>query len=274
MARAGPLSPSGDPLPGAAAPRTSPSAGTRWARRSAAPIRRRGRTGMDYPDERASGRRVDSRSSCEAVARIVHELRILAAEREPDGVDRPVAVLGDDDVGLARSLGIVVVVLVSVDEADDVGILLDRARVTKVREDGTLVPAALFNVSAELRQRDHGDAQLAREALQSTRYLAHLLDAALDAAFVAHELEVVDDDQPEAALVLELVMQAPGLRPHLEHAGVTGVVDVQRRPGQPAAGLDYLRPLGLGNAAAAQVVALDLRLRGEKPLRELRFGHL
>src|SRR5882757_10770005 len=49
-----------------------------------------------------------------ALAGVVHELRILLLEGERDFAHRPVAVLGDDQVGLAGSLGVLVVVLVAV----------------------------------------------------------------------------------------------------------------------------------------------------------------
>src|SRR5690606_497714 len=62
-------------------------------------------------------------------ARVVLELRVLADESQPHGADRPVALLADDDLGGALVDGIGVVDLVPIDEDDDVGVLLDRARV-------------------------------------------------------------------------------------------------------------------------------------------------
>src|SRR5919202_6163017 len=57
----------------------------------------------------------------------VGELRVTAQERQHDVADGTVAVLGDDDVGLARALRVAVVVLVPVDEHHQVGVLLDLA---------------------------------------------------------------------------------------------------------------------------------------------------
>src|SRR4051794_26872661 len=66
----------------------------------------------------------------------VHELRELAAEDELDPVDRAVAVLRDVQLGDARLLGVVrVVVLVAVDEHDEVRVLLDRSGLPEVGED-------------------------------------------------------------------------------------------------------------------------------------------
>src|SRR6266498_3317291 len=53
-----------------------------------------------------------------------------ALERQLDVADGAVALLADDDLGDAGLLGLVLVVdLVAVDEHDDVGVLLDGARV-------------------------------------------------------------------------------------------------------------------------------------------------
>ena len=49
---------------------------------------------------------------------------------------------------------------------------------------------------------------------------------------------------------------------------------VQRRLGQPLAGLEDLRPAVLGHPAPAQLLALDPGLRGDEALRELGLGHL
>ena len=53
--------------------------------------------------------------------------------------DRAVAVLGEDQLGAARVLGVLVVVVVAVEEADEVGVLLDRAGLAQVGEDRALV---------------------------------------------------------------------------------------------------------------------------------------
>src|SRR3954451_13716314 len=69
----------------------------------------------------------------------VGELRVARQEREDHLAHGPVAVLGDDDVGLAGTLRVAVVVLVAVDEHDEVRILLDLARLAQVREQWLLV---------------------------------------------------------------------------------------------------------------------------------------
>src|SRR5271155_2415572 len=57
---------------------------------------------------------------CVALAGVIQELRVLLLERQRDFADRPVAMLGDDQIGLAGALGVLVVVLVAVDEHHEV----------------------------------------------------------------------------------------------------------------------------------------------------------
>ena len=59
-----------------------------------------------------------------------------------------VALLGDDDFGLAFEVFVfAVVIFFAMDEADDVGILLDRAGLAEVREQGLFVAGALLGTA-------------------------------------------------------------------------------------------------------------------------------
>src|ERR1019366_3534902 len=58
---------------------------------------------------------------------VVEELRDVVSEDELEVADRAVALLTDDDLSDAFLFRVLVVDLVAVDEADDVGILLDRS---------------------------------------------------------------------------------------------------------------------------------------------------
>src|SRR5450759_3979603 len=80
---------------------------------------------------RSSAKRRISRRVA-VLTRVVHELRVLLLEGERDRADRSVSVLGDDQVGLAHALGVLVVVLVAVDEHDEVGVLLEVAALAQV----------------------------------------------------------------------------------------------------------------------------------------------
>ena len=59
-----------------------------------------------------------------------------------------------------------------------------------------------------------------------------------------------------------------------KQAHVAGVVHPQRRRRQALAGREDLRPALLGDAALAQLLALDPRLRGDEALGQLGLGHL
>src|ERR1700680_3796787 len=79
------------------------------------------------------------------------ERRLLGDEHQGQVVARPVAVLGDDELGLP-SVDLTVVHPLAVEEEDDVGVLLDRAAVAEVAELRALV-LALLGGPGELRQR-------------------------------------------------------------------------------------------------------------------------
>src|ERR1700683_180840 len=192
-----------------------------------------------------------------ALAGVVHELRVLLLEGQRDFADRPVAVLGDDQIGLSGTLGVLVVVLVAVDEHHQVGVLLEVPRLAQVRELRFLVRARLHR-AAELRERDHRHAELAREDLQAAAELADGGHAAVVAAVGAHQLQVVDDDQPKPALAL--AVQPPRLCADLQHPHVAGVVHPQRRVRESLARAQDLRPALLGHPPLAQLLALDPRL--------------
>ena len=114
------------------------------AARSAAAI------AVERPDPRASER-------ASLVERLgdggeVLEPRQVLEEGQLDGVGRPVAVLGDDQLGDAR-LVVGVVVLGAMKKQDDVGILLDRARFAQVGHPRPFVFAVLDG-PVELREGD------------------------------------------------------------------------------------------------------------------------
>ena len=95
---------------------------------------------------------------------------------------------------------LVVVVLVAVDEGDEVGVLLDATRLAQVGEDRPLV-LALLDRARELRHGDDRQVELAGEDLELARDLRHLLHAVLVLRAGAHQLQVVDDDQPQVRLL-------------------------------------------------------------------------
>src|SRR5688500_9926792 len=126
----------------------------------------------------------------------VLETRELAEEGEIDLADRAVTLLRDDELGEALSFRRRVVDLVAGDEEDDVGVLLDGARLAKVGHHRPLVLPCV-DAAVELRQRDHRDFELLGKALERARDLRDLGRPVLLAAVAGagHELKVIDDDE-------------------------------------------------------------------------------
>jgi hypothetical protein len=100
--------------------------------------------------------------------RIVGEMRRRPVEQQVRHAGRPMALLGDQDFGLAgrrvprRRIGAAVafeVVLVAIDEHHHVGVLLDRAGVAEVRQLRPLV-GPLLDGAAELALLQHRHVEL------------------------------------------------------------------------------------------------------------------
>src|SRR5574341_1891339 len=107
--------------------------------------------------------------------RVVVEAGVFLLEVQPHRACWAVALFADDHLGQAFDafvrLGIdrAVVELLPVDEADDVGVLLDRARFAQIRELWAPVLAAtLLRRARQLRDRDDGDDELLRQRLERT----------------------------------------------------------------------------------------------------------
>ena len=79
-----------------------------------------------------AGTRTAAPPAAPTAAGVVGEGHVVAEKDEREVAGRAVALLGDDDVGDALALGLLVVELLAVEEDDDVGVLLDRARVAQV----------------------------------------------------------------------------------------------------------------------------------------------
>src|SRR5690349_19067967 len=104
----------------------------------------------------------------------VGEAREATEEREVDLADRPVSLLADDHLGAALRLFLIRKVhLVAINEKDDVGVLLDRARLAQVRHHRPAV-VALLDRARELRQSDNRDLELLGKRLERARDLGDL----------------------------------------------------------------------------------------------------
>src|SRR3974390_2818083 len=97
---------------------------------------------------------------------VVLETCVLLEEEQVGFAGGTVAVLGHLNEGVVGTVDghLVVVLGFAIDEEHDVCILLERARLPQVRQLRRLVLACL-EIARELRQRDHGDLELASEDL-------------------------------------------------------------------------------------------------------------
>ncbi len=68
------------------------------------------------------------------------------------------------------------VIIFAIHEPDHIGVLLDRTGFAKVGQHRTLV-LALFNRTAELRKRDHGQAQFLGQGFQTTANFGNFINA-------------------------------------------------------------------------------------------------
>src|SRR5690606_34451755 len=107
------------------------------------------------------------------------EPRALLAEEELHDAGRPVALLADDQLrpaleSLLLRLHRRNVILRTVQEHDQIGILLERAGLAQVRELRPVV-RALLGRTRELREREDRHRELLAERLQATADLADLL---------------------------------------------------------------------------------------------------
>ena len=125
----------------------------------------------------------------------------------------PLRCLATISSAIPRFSSLRVVDLVAVDERDQVGVLLDRARLAQVAHVGpALVGIALLGAAVELRERHHRDVELLREHLEAVADLGDLEVLAVGGRVAVRELEVVEHHEVEPVLGV----QAPALRLHLE----------------------------------------------------------
>jgi len=113
-------------------------------------------------------------------------------------------------LGASRRLAALQVVLLAVHEHDDIGVLLDRARLAKVGKLRPLV-LALLDGTAQLRQRQHRHIEFLGQRLQAARDLGNLLHAILltRPAGGIEELQIVDHQQAEPMGALQAARPGP-----------------------------------------------------------------
>src|SRR5438105_8631963 len=208
--------------------------------------------------------------------RVVVEARVFLLEVQLHGAGRAVALFADDYLrksldALVR-LGIerAVVKLLSIDETDDVGVLLDRPRLPEVGElRPAVLPTPLLGCARELRDRDDGHVELLGERLEGTGDVRDLLLSVLDIAGPLHQLQVVHDHQRNVVLGL----QPACLRAHRERGEGGGIVDPDWGCTQQARRTRELRVIIVAELAAPQPLRVDESFRTQQPLHELILRH-
>ncbi|KPC72095.1 hypothetical protein ADL26_15260, partial [Thermoactinomyces vulgaris] len=189
---------------------------------------------------------------------------------EDDGGLGAGAVLGDDRVGFARALGLVVVVG-PVEQNHRVGILLDRAAFAQVRELRALV-GAIGVLTVELGGDQDRAVHVLREDLQVAAELGDG-DLAGLAFGGGHELEVVNDDQADLAAVAGGELADAGAQ--LGHGHLGGGVDVQGRLSDERTGVREAGEAFVSGAAfTLPPFRGGARLGGGEALGDLLAGHL
>src|SRR6516162_2897550 len=177
------------------------------------------------------------------VAREIIEAGDRRVELDVDGAGWAVALLADDDLGLAVHAGhfhlplrilvgarprllVAQVIFLAEHKEHDVGVLLDRARLAQVGELRPFVIAVL-DLARELRERQDRHVELLGERLEARGDLGHFLHTALHGApgRALQQLDVIDHEEVETLLSLK----APGAGGKLRDGQSASLVDEERQ---------------------------------------------
>lgn len=199
-----------------------------------------------------------------------HELFV---ESQGHFTGRTVPLLGNDKLGLAVEALFFLVVGVDLgphEEADEVGILLDRAGFPKIAH--ARLAAAGVGIPVQLGEDDDRDVEFFGDAFDPAGNLGDLLFPSVLSRDVGclEELKVIDHDHANAVLLLE----AAGFGLEFVDGEAGGVVDPDGGLGELPGDLHELGEIGLGEEAAAQFLHLHLGAGTEESLYERLGGHL
>ena len=122
------------------------------------------------------------------------------------GSDRAVSLLGDDDFSHVFFLGVVIVVVIAVQEHDDVRVLLDRPGLTQVRKHRPVIRTLLDRTGQAETVLPPAPAAHARSPLTTGKYPKFPAGGIPILRLPLHQLQVVDHDNAE--IVLQLVFSA------------------------------------------------------------------
>ena len=206
------------------------------------------------------------------------ELRIAArgrsARRRPVGPLRCLAMMMSATPGL---LGLVVVVLLAVDEHHEVGVLLDLAALAKVREQRALVVAGRCSGARLSCETAITGTFSSRARIFSPRLIWPTCSTRLSRGPVgAHQLQVVDDDQAEAAAAARAPC-ACRRRAFARSSRMSMSEESSIQSGACSSASQALITFGQSSAATWPLRSLSPghpRLAGDEALGELGLGHL
>src|ERR1051326_5337460 len=104
------------------------------------------------------------------ILRAIFKLGLRVQEHQIHGAHRAVALFGNDQLGESlQILAVAVVHLFTEDEADQIGVLLDRAGFAEVAQLGPVIALARLDGAAQLREHHHRHAQLLRQQFEAAR---------------------------------------------------------------------------------------------------------
>ena len=109
------------------------------------------------------------------------------------------AVLGNNTLGNTFFFRVFIIVFVTVQEHNRVGVLLDGTGFPQIRQNGPLVGTA-FHRTAQLTQADHRDIQFLCHDFQGAGNFTHhdhTVFIVLSIAGALHQLQIVDDDEAQ-----------------------------------------------------------------------------
>ena len=173
-----------------------------------------------------------------------------------------------DTLGNIPLFGILVIVIVAVQEHYDVGILLDGAGFTEVRQHGPFIVPLLVS-TGQLAQADHRHIQFLGHDLQHTGHFADHLLTVLTASSTGcggHQLQIVDDYQAQA-------VDPAAFGVHIRHAQHGVIVNTDIHSIQYAGSGGDLLPVRLPQRAGNKPGVLHTGFGAEKPGRQLLPGH-
>lgn len=155
----------------------------------------------------------------------------------------------------------------TVDEHDDVGVLLDGAGFAKV---GKLRAAVIALWSAgELAEDEDGNLQFLGETLEAARDAGDFFLAIAEAATRSDQLKIIDDEKRETFVALE----AAGFGADFEDADGAGVVDPDGRGINHGQSVGHAAPVLAGEAAGAEMVRVNLGDGSDEALEQRFLGH-